>query len=60
MTHKEQLITSIEVADTQAYAIIDERRDAPHGGNTAADIDTLREVRQLLRKARNLAKQIED
>ncbi len=60
MTHKEQLITSIEVADTQAYAIIDERRDAPHGDTTAADIDTLHEVRQLLRKARNLAKQIED
>ena len=56
MTHKEQLLDSIAVADTQAYAIIDERR----GNTTPADTDTLHEVRQLLQKAHRLVKQIAD
>lgn len=55
MTHKEQLLDTIAVADTQAYAIIDERRDTH-----PADVLKLREVRELIMKAHRIVKTIED
>ena len=55
MTHKEQLLDSIAVADTQAYAIIDERRDT-----NPTDVERLREARNLIKKAYSIVKQIED
>lgn len=55
MTHKEQLVTSIDVAATQAYALFDERRDG-----TPEDITKLKELRQMLQKAYAIAKTLTD
>lgn len=55
MTHKEQLQNSIAVADTQAYALIDERRE-----ESPADVEVLKEIRELLAKVRTLSKRLTD
>lgn len=53
MTHKEQLIQTLAVADSQAYGLIQERRET-----SPADVEALKEIRRLTMQAHALAKKL--
>jgi hypothetical protein len=53
MTHKEQLLQTLAVADSQAYGLIQERRET-----APADVEALKEIRRLTMQAHALAKKL--